>query len=215
MCSYIRVIFICCVLYLLLFKQNRVANLLSKSSSMGLELSSSHDPLLLMKLLQFLKAGCLTLQSNRFTLYLFGSQSCCSEVMRQGLYPPWDRVSGWSLSFWEETDLEAEPTWPSWPGNDSKLWSFFTASCRDKHKWLSSYCFDRSNTSFVNVYKIICSTAQSGSRVVRVHCSLCACMLHIPTTCNFLMNSRSLRAFNDNFNVLRTYEWVQLFVSYL
>lgn len=36
--------------------------------------------------------------------------------------------------FWEETDLEAEPTWPSWLGNDSKLWSFFTASCGDKHK---------------------------------------------------------------------------------
>lgn len=72
---------------------------------------------------------------------------------------------------WEETDLEAEPTWPSWPGNDSKLWSFFTASCGDKHKWLSSYCFKRSNTSFVNVDKIICSVERSGLRVMGGYCS--------------------------------------------
>lgn len=71
--------------------------------------------------------------------------------------------------FGEETDLEAEPTWPSWLGNDSKLWSFFTASCRDKHKWLSSYCFKRSNTSFANVDKIICSIEHSG---LRGFCSL-------------------------------------------
>lgn len=47
----------------------------------------------------FLKAGCLTLKSRRFTLYLFGSQSSCSEVIRQGLYVPSDRGSGWFLSF--------------------------------------------------------------------------------------------------------------------
>lgn len=72
---------------------------------------------------------------------------------------------------WEETDLEAEPTWPSWPGNDSKLWSFFTASCGDKHKWLSSYCFKRSNTSFVNVDKITCSVERSGLWVMGGYCS--------------------------------------------
>lgn len=66
---------------------------------MEFKLSSSHDPLLLMQLLQLLKAGFLTLQSNRLTLYLFGSQSCCSEVMRQSSNLPRDREYSWCLSF--------------------------------------------------------------------------------------------------------------------
>lgn len=88
------------MLWLLSFTfENRTVNPFRIFSRMEFKPGSSHDPLLLKQLSQLLKAGSLTLQSNRLTLYLFGSQSCFSEVMRQGLNLPWDRESSWCLSF--------------------------------------------------------------------------------------------------------------------
>lgn len=131
--------------------------------SIGLEHYCCLDPLQL-----------LVLTQNAIHLhYIFFSSllGCIYFINQACIFPQTEDLMGlWE--FWEETDLEAEPTWPSWLGNDSKLWSFFTASCGDKHKWLSSYCFNWSNTSFANVDKIICSVEQSGLRVMRGYCSL-------------------------------------------
>lgn len=122
----------------------------------------------------FLQAGCLVLTQNEIHLHYICLSSllgCIDFINQACIFPQTEDLMGlWE--FWEETDLEAEPTWPSWLGNDSKLWSFFTASCGDKHKWLSSYCFIWSNPSFANVDKIICSVEQSGLRVMRGYCSL-------------------------------------------
>lgn len=207
-CSYIRDIFICCDFYLLLSNQNRAVNLLSKSSRMEFELSSSHDPLLLMQDSQLLKAGFLTLQSNRLALYLFGSQSCCSEVMRQGLNLHWDRESSWCLSFgkrltWRrsqhglvgrETTVNSGPFSQLPAETNTNDYLAIVSIEATRHLWMFTKSF---------------APQRSLARW------LWESTVPFTASYNFLISLCYLRAFNHNFIALCTYEQVQLFAFYL
>lgn len=106
-------------------------------------------------------------KTQRFCFSLSDNWGVCCYEATLVYSPPLDHCIIWK-DFWEGTDLEAEPTWPSWLGNDSKLWSFFTASCGDKYKWLSSYCFQEEQCTNICGGKII----WSASRVFHSYCSL-------------------------------------------